>query len=195
MKIAIIDYGAGNTKSVEFSLARIGCEAILTSDANAIQQADGVIFPGVGHASIAMLELKRAGLDQLIPRLKQPVLGVCLGMQLMCSSSEEGETQGLGIFDATVKKFTDRVKIPQVGWNSADMLKGKLFKEIDEEQYFYFVHSYYVPTTEWTVATADYDGIFSAALQRDNFYGCQFHPEKSGVIGEQLLKNFIELCE
>lgn len=195
MKIAIIDYGAGNTQSVQFALDRIGCKSVLTADVSIIENADGVIFPGVGHATQAMIELKKSGLAKTIPRLKQPVLGICLGMQLMCSQSEEGATEGLGIFNCNVKRFTSNVKSPQVGWNSVYKMDSPLFNGIADEWCYYFVHSYYVPLNDDTIASADYDGKFSAALQKNNFYGCQFHPEKSSDAGERVLKNFLELCE
>lgn len=190
MKIAIIDYGAGNVKSIEFALQRLGYESILTSDAEVIKNADRVIFPGVGEASSAMKMLKNTGLDSVIPTLKQPVLGICLGMQLMCAYCEEGDTQSLGIFDADVIKFKTDLKVPQVGWNTIFDLKSDLFKNIEENSFMYLVHSYYVPTHKNSIATSEYGLEYSVALQKDNFYGVQFHPEKSGKIGEQILKNF-----
>lgn len=193
MKTVIIDYGAGNTKSVQFALKRLGIEAVLTNNFDLILKADKVIFPGVGHASSAMEQIKRFGLEQLIPTLKQPVLGVCLGMQLMCKFSEEGNTYGLGIFDLNVKKFGTENKIPQIGWNTIFDLKSKLLNGLDENEFMYFVHSYYVPKSNFTIATANYGLNYSAALQKNNFYGCQFHPEKSGDKGELILKNFLDL--
>jgi len=193
MKIAIIDYGAGNVQSVMFAINRLGYSAEVTNDSKVIQLADKVIFPGVGHANATMEQLLAQQLDQLIPQLKQPVLGVCLGMQLMCTSTEEGNTKGLGIFDVTVKKFTDENKIPKIGWNTISDLKTKLFEKVKENEYMYFVHSYYVPLTQETIAKANYGLEYSAALNKNNFYGCQFHPEKSGSAGEQILKNFLEL--
>jgi glutamine amidotransferase len=193
MNVVIIDYGVGNTKSVQFALKRLGIEAVLANNFDLILKADKVIFPGVGHASSAMEQIKRYGLEQLIPTLKQPVLGVCLGMQLMCKFSEEGNTDGLGIFDLGVIKFSDKNKVPQIGWNTIFDLKSKLLNGLDENEFMYFVHSYYVPLATETIATANYGLDYSAALQKNNFYGCQFHPEKSGDKGELILKNFIDL--
>ncbi|MBZ9786567.1 imidazole glycerol phosphate synthase subunit HisH [Psychroflexus sp. CAK57W] len=193
MKIAIIDYGAGNVKSIEFALQRLGYESELTSDAETIKTADRVIFPGVGEASSAMNMLKSTGLDTVIPNLKQPVLGICLGMQLMCNHCEEGDTIGLDIFDVDVVKFKTDLKVPQVGWNIIFDLKSELFTNIAENSYMYLVHSYYVPTHKNSIATSDYGLNYSVALHKDNFYGVQFHPEKSGKLGEEILKNFINL--
>lgn len=193
MNIVLIDYGAGNTKSVQFALKRLGVEAILTNNEALICKADKVIFPGVGHANAAMEKLRQVGLDKVIPNLKQPVLGVCLGMQLMCNFSEEGDTNGLGIFDLNVLKFNTTNKIPQIGWNTIVDLKSKLFNGLQENEFMYFVHSYYVPLAKETIATAQYGINYSAALQKNNFYGCQFHPEKSGDKGEMILKNFLML--
>jgi len=193
MKIAIIDYGAGNVQSVLFALERLGFEGIVTNDWNTIKTADKVIFPGVGEASSAMKMLVDSGLDVLIPTLKQPVLGICLGMQLMCKHSEEGITNGLGIFDVNVVKFSQEVKVPQMGWNTIYNLKSPLFAGIKENEFMYLVHSYYVSLSENTIATTNYELEYSTALQRDNFFGVQFHPEKSGVFGEQILKNFLNL--
>jgi len=194
MKIAIIDYGAGNVKSIEFALNRLGYDSILTSDPITIKSADRVIFPGVGEASSAMSMLKSTKLDTLIPLLKQPVLGICLGMQLMCSYCEEGKTLGLGIFDTEVIKFNTDLKVPQVGWNTIFDLKSDLFNRIEENSYMYLVHSYYVPTHQESIANSDYGITYSVAVQKDNFYGVQFHPEKSGTLGEQILKNFLVNC-
>ena len=193
MKIAIIDYGAGNVQSVLFALERLGFEGIVTNDWNVIKKADKVIFPGVGEASSAMKMLVNSGLDVLIPTLKQPVLGICLGMQLMCKHSEEGNTNGLGIFDVNVVKFSNEVKVPQMGWNTIYNLKSPLFEGIKEDEFMYLVHSYYAPLSENTIATTNYEHEYSTALQRDNFFGVQFNPEKSGVFGEQILKNFLQL--
>ncbi|MCK6606930.1 MAG: imidazole glycerol phosphate synthase subunit HisH [Flavobacterium sp.] len=193
MKIAIIDYGAGNVQSVLFALERLGYEGIVTNDWITIKSADKVIFPGVGEASSAMKMLQETGLDVLIPTLKQPVLGICLGMQLMCKFSEEGNTKGLGIFDVKVVKFSNEVKVPQMGWNTIYNLKSQLFTGIKENEFMYLVHSYYAPLSENTIATTNYEYDYSTALQRDNFFGVQFHPEKSGVFGEQILKNFLQL--
>ena len=193
MKIAIIDYGAGNIQSIQFALERLGLEGILTNDIDFIQSADKVIFPGVGEASSAMKKLNESGLDKLIPKLKQPVLGICLGMQLMCKSSEEGDTKGLGIFDVDIIKFSNVVKVPQMGWNTIYDLKSPLFNGINENNYMYLVHSFYAPKSEEMIATTNYEMEYATALQKDNFYGVQFHPEKSGVVGEEILKNFLKL--
>ena len=193
MKIVIIDYGAGNIQSIKFSLQRLGFDAVLSHDYTEIQTADKVIFPGVGEASTAMQKLKTTGLDTLIPNLTQPVLGICLGMQLMCTYSQEGNTSGLGIFDVEVQKFNNGLKVPQIGWNRITNLKTPLFNKIKESTYMYLVHSYYVPVCQETIAITDYGLDYSSAMQKDNFYGVQFHPEKSSLAGEQLLKNFLEL--
>jgi glutamine amidotransferase len=193
MKIAIIDYGAGNVQSVLFALERLGYEGNVTNDWNTIKSADKVIFPGVGEASSAMKMLQESGLDVLIPSLKQPVLGICLGMQSMCKYSEEGNTNGLGIFDVNVVKFSQEVKVPQMGWNTIYNLKSPLFEGIKENEFMYLVHSYYASLSENTIATTNYELEYSTALQRDNFFGVQFHPEKSGIFGEQILKNFLNL--
>jgi glutamine amidotransferase len=193
MKIAIIDYGAGNIKSIQFAFKRLSYEALLTNNADIIKQADKVIFPGVGEAGHAMKMLKASGLDQLIPTLKQPVLGICLGMQLMCQHTEESNTKGLGIFDVEVRKFTNAVKVPQMGWNTISNLKSNLFKDISEGEYMYLVHSYYAEQCKEAIATTHYEIDYASALQKDNFYGVQFHPEKSSKAGEQILKNFLEL--
>jgi glutamine amidotransferase len=193
MKIVIIDYGAGNIQSIQFALNRLGYEAILSSDPSIIKGADKVIFPGVGEASSAMEKLREAGLEGLIPQLKQPVLGICLGMQLMCHYSEEGSTKGLGIFDVDVVKFSAKVKVPQIGWNQITNLKTSLFNRVKEQDYIYLVHSFYAPLCEETIAISDYEKPYSSALQKDNFYGVQFHPEKSSTAGEQILKNFLEM--
>ncbi len=193
MKIAIIDYGAGNVQSVLFALERLGFVGIVTNDWITIKSADKVIFPGVGEASSAMKMLQESGLDVLIPTLKQPVLGICLGMQLMCKHSEEGNTNGLGIFDVNVVKFSQDVKVPQMGWNTIFNLKTPLFEGIKENEFMYLVHSYYATLSENTIATTNYELEYSTALQRDNFFGVQFHPEKSGTFGEQILNNFLNL--
>ena len=193
MKIAIIDYGAGNIQSIKFAVQRLGFEAVLSSNAEEIQNADKVIFPGVGEAGSAMRMLRSTGLDKLIPNLKQPVLGICLGMQLMCKSSEEGNTTGLGIFDAEVKKFNANLKVPQIGWNTITELEGKLFENVCAEEYVYLVHSFYVPECSDEIARTNYGVDYSTALNRNNFYGVQFHPEKSSKTGEQILKNFLNL--
>ncbi|MFC4220292.1 imidazole glycerol phosphate synthase subunit HisH [Flagellimonas marina] len=191
MKIVIIDYGAGNIQSIKFAIKRLGFEAVLSHDVMEIQNADKVIFPGVGEASSAMAKLRASGLDKIIPQLKQPVLGICLGMQLMCKSSEEGNTLGLGIFDLDVVKFPKTVKVPQIGWNQITGIKTDLFKGIPDKSYIYLVHSFYAPLDVETIATSDYGLIYSAALQKDNFFGVQFHPEKSSDVGSEILKNFL----
>lgn len=191
MKIAIIDYGAGNTQSVKYALKRLGCRGVLTSDKEVISSSDRVIFPGVGHASSAMKKLESKGLDLLIPELKQPVLGICLGMQLMCNFSEEGNTNCLKIFDSNVKRFDNSFKVPQIGWNTVFDLKTSLFNSIIENEYMYLIHSYYVPLITDTVATSNYGINYSTAIFKNNFTGVQFHPEKSGSKGELVLKNFI----
>ena len=193
MNIVIIDYGAGNIKSIQFAFNRLGYNAILTSDVKIIQEADKVIFPGVGEASHAMKMLKASGLDQLIPTLKQPVLGICLGMQLMCNSSEESNTKGLGIFKVEVKRFSNKVKVPQMGWNTITHLNSDLFKGISQGEYMYLVHSYYAEQCKESIATTNYEINYASALQHENFYGVQFHPEKSSAAGEQLLNNFLAL--
>ncbi|TXN35783.1 imidazole glycerol phosphate synthase subunit HisH [Flagellimonas hymeniacidonis] len=193
MKIVIINYGAGNIQSIKFAIQRLGYEAILSDNVAEIQNADKVIFPGVGEASSAMTKLRTSGLDKIIPNLNQPVLGICLGMQLMCNFSEEGNTDGLGIFDLDVVKFPKSVKVPQIGWNEISELKSDLFKTIPEKSHIYLVHSYYAPLGDGTIAESEYALGYSAALQKDNFYGTQFHPEKSSDVGAQILKNFLEL--
>jgi glutamine amidotransferase len=195
MKIVIIDYGAGNIQSIKFAFQRLGYEAVLSRDAEEIMGADKVIFPGVGEASSAMKKLRESKLDQIIPKLKQPVLGICLGMQLMCHTSEEGATQGLGIFDVDVVRFSQQVKVPQIGWNQITNLKSDLFKNVQEKEHIYLVHSFYAPLCEETIAEAEYGLNYSAALKKDNFYGTQFHPEKSSEVGEQILRNFIETIQ
>ncbi len=193
MKIAIINYGAGNIQSIVFAIERLGYTAVLTNNPDEIQQADKVIFPGVGEASYAMQKLIESGLDSLIPTLRQPVLGICLGMQLMCHHSEEGNTDGLGIFDANVIRFSNNMKVPQMGWNQIYNLKSPLFEGINENEYMYLVHSYYVPNCKEAIAITNYDLEYASALQKNNFYGTQFHPEKSGDVGEQILANFLKL--
>ncbi|MEJ7739187.1 MAG: imidazole glycerol phosphate synthase subunit HisH [Chitinophagaceae bacterium] len=227
MKVVIVKYNAGNIQSVLYALERIGVDAVVTDDHEDIVSADKVIFPGVGEASTAMSYLKQRNIDQLIKQLKQPVLGICLGMQLMCKHSEENDTDCLGIFDERVKRFSshtgqeqnssfqeetyelasvhkdggwkepelkDKIiyKIPQIGWNTVFNLKTGLFRNVAERSYIYLVHSYYASLGDHTIATADYVQFYSAALHRDNFYGVQFHPEKSAEAGEQILRNFIE---
>jgi imidazole glycerol-phosphate synthase subunit HisH len=192
----IIKYNAGNIQSVLYALERIGAKAVVTDDHAEILGADRVIFPGVGEASTAMNYLRERGLDQLIRELKQPVLGICLGMQLMCEHSEENDTDCLGIFNERVRKFnpgTSGLKVPQMGWNNVTDTDSRIFNHITPGSYFYFVHSFYAALGEHTIGVTDYTLRYSAALHRDNFYGVQFHPEKSAEAGEQLLKNFIAL--
>ena len=193
MQVAIINYGAGNIQSIRFAFERLGIHPILSDSADEISQADRVIFPGVGEASSAMRKLKSTGLDALIPELKQPVLGICLGMQLMCNHSQEGDTEGLGIFDVDVLRFNHGVKVPQIGWNTIEKLKSDLFAGINQKEYIYLVHSYYAPLCEDTIAVSDYGMSYSSALSKKNFYGVQFHPEKSSVVGEKILENFLKL--
>ncbi|WP_116768950.1 imidazole glycerol phosphate synthase subunit HisH [Maribacter litoralis] len=192
MKIVIINYGAGNIQSIKFAIKRLGYEAVLSNDVSEIQRADKVIFPGVGEASSAMKMLLNSGLDKVIPTLKQPVLGICLGMQLMCNSSEEGNTTGLGIFDVDVVKFDNAVKVPQIGWNKIENLKSSLFTDVPED-YIYLVHSFFAPLCKETIAQCSYGINYSAALKKDNFYGTQFHPEKSSDVGEKILENFLKM--
>ena len=191
--IAIIDYDAGNVKSVQNALKKLGFEAEITSDIETIKNAEKVIFPGVGEASSAMKKLQERGLDAVIPNLKQPVIGICLGMQLMCNTSEEGNTKALGIFNCEVKLFPYSDIVPHMGWNNVSEMKGKLLENISETDNFYFVHSYYAEIGENTSSVCDYITPFSATLEKDNFYAAQFHPEKSGDAGFKLLENFLNL--
>lgn len=196
MKIAIIKYNAGNIYSVEYALKRLGIKPIVTADKEKLLHADKIIFPGVGEAATTMEFLKKEGLQSFIKDLKQPVLGICLGMQLMCQHSEEGDTDGLSIFPVNVKRFTktnNSQKIPHMGWNTLTQTKSELFKDFTQGEYVYFVHSFYVPVNEFTTAQTEYILPFSAALHKDNFYATQFHPEKSGNVGEKILRNFLEL--
>lgn len=193
MDIVIIQYNAGNTRSVYNALQRLGVEARISSDIADIKAAGKVIFPGVGAAAPAMDFLRTSGLDQVLPALRQPVLGICLGMQLMCRYSEEGDTACLGIFDQDVLRFGTGAKVPHIGWNTIGSLSSPLFSGIEEDSYMYYVHSYYVPRTAATTAVTDYIQPYSAALQNDNFYALQFHPEKSGAAGARILQNFITL--
>lgn len=191
--IAIIKYNAGNVASVQNTIKRLGFDTVITDDFDVIRKADKVIFPGVGEASSAMKHLKKKKLDKLILQLKQPVLGICLGMQLMCQSSEEGNTQGLGIFENKVLKFPPKNRVPHTGWNDFTDIKSELFKNLEQKSDFYFVHSFYAELGSKTIATTDYILPFSAALQKDNFYAVQFHPEKSAGNGSILLNNFLNL--
>jgi imidazole glycerol-phosphate synthase subunit HisH len=197
MNLVIIKYNAGNIQSVRYALERIGATATVTDDHEMIASADKVIFPGVGEASTAMHYLRERKLDQLIIGLQQPVLGICLGMQLMCRHSEENDTTCLNIFDEAVKQFKPQqgtgLKVPQIGWNTISDVKTPLFNTVPENSYCYFVHGYYAAKGEHTIATTDYIQPYSSALHRDNFYGVQFHPEKSAVVGEKILTNFLKL--
>lgn len=200
MKIAIIKYNAGNIMSVDYALQRLGIEAEVTNDIEKIQKADKVIFPGVGEASTTMAYLKEHKLDELLRSLTQPVLGICLGMQLMCKYSEENDVDCIGIFDEGVKLFIPKpgedtiTKVPHMGWNNINQLRSKLFDPSIDQQFVYFVHSYYAAIGEHTAAISNYIIPFAAAMQKDNFYATQFHPEKSGPVGARILKNFIEKC-
>lgn len=196
MQVAIVKYNAGNIYSVVNALKRLGIEPLLTDDAEQLVKADKVLFPGQGHAGEAMDYLKTRKLDEVIRSLKQPVFGICVGQQLLCKHSEEGNTDCIGIFDAEVKRFLPEKhedKVPCMGWNQLYDLKSPLYKGLNDGDYVYFVHSFYVPTCKDTIATADYIQPYSASMHKDNFYACQFHPEKSGKVGEQILKNFLEL--
>lgn len=197
MDVVIIKYNAGNIQSIRFALERIGATAVVTDDPTAIQVADKVIFPGVGEASTAMQYLKERKLDELIVSLRQPVLGICLGMQLLCDWSDENDTKCLGVFDSVkVGKFkpqSNSLKVPQIGWNTIFNLQSPLFNSVKENEYCYFVHGYAAGTSKFTIALTNYSGEYSSALQKNNFYGVQFHPEKSAAAGEQILKNFLTL--
>lgn len=194
--IAVVKYNAGNIRSVLNALNRLGVEPVLTDDAEALRNADRVLFPGQGEAATAMAYLRERGLDRVICSLRQPVLGICIGQQLMCSHSEEGNTDCLGIFPMEVVRFQPQRhedKVPQMGWNSIHNLKTRLFDGVDEGSFIYNVHSFYVPESPYTIASCEYILPYSAALNKDNFYSTQFHPEKSGSVGEQILKNFLKL--
>lgn len=196
MKVAVIKYNAGNIRSVDYALRRLGVEAVITADASVLRTADKVIFPGVGEAKTTMNFLRACGMGKLIKELRQPVLGICLGMQLMCRHSEEGGVDCLGIFDADVKRFISQKheeKVPHMGWNTIDRTNSGLFKGFTKEEFVYFVHSFYVPVNDYTAAVTNYIHPFSAALRKDNYYATQFHPEKSGSVGECILRNFLEL--
>lgn len=194
MKVAIVKYNAGNTQSVIYALNRLGIDPIVSDNPEVLTSADKVIFPGVGEASTAMSYLKERNLDTLIKSLTQPVLGICLGLQLLCSSSEENNADCLGVFKAPVKRFPSGTeKVPQMGWNSLTDIKGPLFKGLQNGCFVYFVHSYFAALSEYSAATTEYILKYSSALSRDNFYAVQFHPEKSGKTGEIIIKNFLEL--
>ena len=193
--IAIVDYKMGNLRSVENALRRLGAEFVVTADAEVIKRADRVLLPGVGNAAEAMDNLRKAGLVEVIRSLRRPVVGICVGMQVMCRHSEEGDVDCLGIFDSHVKRFepSQQVKVPHMGWNRIGNLESKLFKGIDGGEYVYFVHSYYPELCPDTIATTTHGKMFSAALKYENFYGTQFHPEKSGDVGERIIANFLKL--
>lgn len=198
MRIGLIDYGAGNTRSVQFALKRLGIDSILSSDSTVLESCDKIIFPGVGEASSAMARLQGKQLDGFIKSTNKPLLGICLGMQLLCSQSEEGNTNCLGIIDAVVKRFPNehqgkKFKVPQVGWNSVYGLSTPLFQRVGENTFVYYVHGYYVPIGNYTIAVTDYTFVYSAAIRKNNYYATQFHPEKSGGAGEKILQNFLEL--
>ena len=193
MNVAIIDYDAGNVQSLKFALDKLGVNSILTKDRELISKSDKVIFPGQGAAKNAMNKLHINDLVDLIPKLKQPVLGICLGMQLLFEKTEEGNVKGLGIIKGYVKKFSGKVKVPQMGWNTLENLESKLFNNINEGEYMYLVHSYYVPIVPETIGISEYDLKYSIAVKKNNFYGVQFHPEKSSFSGNKLLNNFLKL--
>lgn len=196
MDIAVVKYNAGNVRSVTGALERLGANPLLTDDERQLRRADKVIFPGVGEASTTMRYLREHGLDRIVKELKQPVLGICLGQQLMCSHSEEGDAECLGIFDVPVLKFIPGKhgdKVPHMGWNTIQTKGDGLFRGFGKPEYVYFVHSFYVPLCQWTAATTEYILPFSASLHKDNFYATQFHPEKSGSTGERILKNFLDI--
>lgn len=194
MKVSILKYNAGNTTSVQFALERLGVASVVTNNHEEILTSDRVIFPGVGEASSAMKFLQQSGLNEVVLNLKQPVLGICLGMQLMCEHSEEGNTPGLGIFPVHVKKFISvSEKVPHMGWNTVENMKSSVFRGVDNDTYVYYVHSYYAEICADTIGVTNYVKPYSAALYRGNYYGVQFHPEKSGAAGERILKNFLAL--
>lgn len=198
MKVAIVKYNAGNICSVVNAVRRLGVEPLVTDSPEEIMSADCVLFPGQGEAAYTMKYLRANGLDKLICSLKQPVLGICIGMQLMCNHSDEGDTDCLGIFDVPVKRFVAKQhsdKIPHMGWNSLTNLKSPLYENISDGEFVYFIHSFYVPENEFSIADSDYIHPFCASLHKDNFYATQFHPEKSGRVGEKIISNFISLCK
>ena len=191
--VAIVDYNAGNTRSLQFALDRLGVNSSLTSNIKEIQSAEKIIFPGQGAALNAMQNLKKTGLDKIIPNLKQPVLGICLGMQLLCRSTEEGNIDCLDIISTDVKKISNKVKVPHMGWNNISNLKSQLFNNVIDNEFMYLVHSFYVPIIPETIAESNYNGFFSVAIQKNNFYGVQFHPEKSSKPGIKILENFLTI--
>ena len=191
--VAIVDYNAGNTRSLQFALDRLGVNSSLTSNIEEIQSAEKIIFPGQGAALNAMQNLKKTGLDKIIPNLKQPVLGICLGMQLFCRSTEEGNVDCLDIISTDVKKISNKVKVPHMGWNNITNLKSQLFNNVINNEFMYLVHSFYVPIIPETIAESNYNGFFSVAIQKNNFYGVQFHPEKSSKPGIKILENFLTI--
>lgn len=191
--VAIVDYNAGNTRSLQFALDRLGVNSSLTSNIEEIQSAEKIIFPGQGAALNAMQNLKKTGLDKIIPNLKQPVLGICLGMQLLCRSTEEGNIDCLDIISTDVIKISNKVKVPHMGWNNISNLKSQLFNNVIDNEFMYLVHSFYVPIIPETIAESNYNGFFSVAIQKNNFYGVQFHPEKSSKPGIKILENFLTI--
>lgn len=198
MDVAIIKYNAGNIRSVINSLKRLGINPVFTDDAEKLMKADCVLFPGQGEAKTTMHFLREHKLDDIIRNLKQPVLGICIGQQLLCKHSEEGNTDCIGIFDVNVKRFQPKRhedKVPAMGWNEITDLKSDLYKNFNKSEYVYFVHSFYVPICDWTIAKTEYIQSYSASMHKDNFYTCQFHPEKSGVVGEKILNNFLEIAQ
>ena len=192
-KIAILSYGAGNVASVQNALERLGVNAFISDNLAELMQADRLIFPGVGHATHAMQQIEQRGLSEVLKSYKRPLLGICLGMQLMGSQSEEGATQGLGLIDFDVKQFKISEKVPHMGWNSIDIIENQLFKDIPNGTYFYFVHSYYAQICKNSIATCEYEIPFTAAVSKGNYFGVQFHPEKSGEAGMEMLRNFVNL--
>lgn len=193
MRIAVIDYGAGNVQSVRNAFSRLGIKAVLTANAKEICSADRIVFPGNGHAKSAVKSLIESGIWEVLSSLTQPVLGICLGMQLMCNRTEEGCVEGLRLFPMEVKRFSDNVRVPQIGWNTVSSSGSRLLAGLVKQSYFYFLHSYFVEVGSGTSGLADYSERFSAVIEHNNFFGCQFHPEKSGEAGEQFLRNFVNL--
>lgn len=194
MKVAIIKYNAGNVLSVQHALQRLGVKPIITDNADEIAAADKVIFPGVGEASTAMAYLKERALDNVIRDIRQPLLGICLGMQLLCQHSEENHTDCLGIFPLKVRRFSDEKKVPQIGWNAISELRSPLFSGVKNDDFVYFVHGFYVENSQFSIAKTEYGISYSSAINRENFFATQFHPEKSGAVGEKILENFLKLC-